>query len=159
MDELDDAPVKLSKEQIAAMALHKQPTLFNGVYTVERNGQHRTFKVTRQPDDAEFAPGQQLIELLIGQDNTTNYKSFGFVSNRGIYVFRKLSEKNKEWKAYADLVWTMATQPESNKYINLGYKLSIARCCYRCNRLLTTPESIRLGIGPVCAVKMYEIPF
>jgi hypothetical protein len=26
-------------------------------------------------------------------------------------------------------------------------------CCYICNRLLTTPESIADGIGPVCAAK------
>jgi hypothetical protein len=52
----------------------------------------------------------------------------------------------------------MATQPNENKYLEKGYRLLISRCCYRCNRLLTHPKSIEIGIGPVCAEKMYGIP-
>jgi hypothetical protein len=32
-----------------------------------------------------------------------------------------------------------------------GYRLLVEGTCVRCNRRLTTPESIESGIGPVCA--------
>jgi hypothetical protein len=31
------------------------------------------------------------------------------------------------------------------------YRLQLAATCSRCNRLLTTPESLKIGMGPDCA--------
>ncbi len=43
----------------------------NGKFTIKslRTGEHRTFQVRTQPDDAGFAPGKRILYLLIGSDN------------------------------------------------------------------------------------------
>jgi hypothetical protein len=47
-----------------------QPTVFNGTYTITSpTGEHRTFRIKTQKDDARFAPGKRTIALLTGSDN------------------------------------------------------------------------------------------
>jgi hypothetical protein len=38
-----------------------------------------------------------------------------------------------------------------SKWADRGYRIHLEGRCLRCNRPLTTPESIRRGIGPICA--------
>lgn len=131
----------------------------NGTYTIKNNktGDHRTFKISTQPDDASFAPGQRIIELLIGENNETDYKGFGFVTEDGIKVWKRFQGTKDQaslHEKYAQMVWSMGTLGTASPYLAKGLELFLTKNCLRCNRKLTTPESIERGIGPECAAKL-----
>lgn len=131
----------------------------NGTHTIQSpRGGHRTFRIATQPDDAEFAPGQRIVSLLCGPDNETSYVGFGFVSSyadRGVELVKlwrrflsKPGEPSSDFEWYADMLMN------SQKYEASGYRYLCEARCIRCNRKLTTPVSINLGVGPDCAALM-----
>lgn len=120
----------------------------NGQITVTNTatGDHRTFMIRTQPDDARFAPGRRIVSLFTGGDNDNpfDYTGFGFVNDDGtIRVWRKKS--GGVFDTYAK----MLSAPES--FMARGVVYEFAGRCRICNRTLTNPASIRSGIGPVCA--------
>lgn len=126
----------------------------NGKITIKSpTGQHRTFCIKTQKDDANFAPGERIISLLDGPDNENDYKQFGFVKEGGLIVV---------WRKYRGSVGDNGYEPSAYEryakmlmhvehYERLGAQYMFATSCRRCNRTLTTPESIQSGIGPICA--------
>ena len=123
-------------------------TTHNGKLTAfnPATGKHRTFAITTQPEDAKFAPGQRIVSLLVGSDNTSSYQSFGFVQPNGsVRLFR--SKSDGVWPTYADMI----VNPP--KWEAKGVQYNFEGHCRVCNRLLTTPESVASGIGPTCEKK------
>ena len=117
----------------------------NGKLTIQnpKTGNHRTFSIHTQPKDSHFAPEQRIISLLIGSDNQSAYTPFGFVQSDGsIRLFRSKSEG--VYPIYADMI----SNPV--KWTAKGAVYMFEGRCRKCNRLLTSPESISSGIGPVC---------
>lgn len=127
--------------------------IFNGTYTIEstRTGEHRTFQIRTQPEDAKFAPGARVLALLNGPDNEGSFKPFAFAKENGFVVWRK--HQGTVMAKYAAMLGALLTKEESNTFAN-GYRITKACTCIRCNRKLTTPDSIKCGIGPLCAEKM-----
>jgi len=129
--------------------------LFSGRYTISSaaTGEHRTFWVRRQDDDAEFAPGKRLVYLLTGSqnDDPSCYTAFGFAEEVGIRVFPSKQASSPRWAQFADLLWTLALDGAFSPWADRGFTILMEGACCRCNRPLTTPESIRRGIGPICA--------
>ena len=119
----------------------------NGNITVQSpSGDHRVFKIWTQPDDASFAPGSRAVavEEYNFHDARTFWRSFGFVNPNGtIRVFKK--RQYDLYPAYA----RMLANPEP--YMEKGFEFLFSGTCRKCNRELTNPESIRSGIGPICA--------
>jgi len=118
----------------------------NGTITVSNpnSGNHRTFKIRTQKLDAKFAPGKRIVSLLTGEDNGSDYTSFGFVSDTGkISLWRKFYdtkyEKLAELLEYPDRAIAL-----------WGMEYQWAAKCRVCNHELTDPISISLGIGPTC---------
>ena len=130
--------------------------IFNGRITIENSetGEHRTFSIKTQKADAKFAPGKRILALLSGPDNTRDYQGFAFVDDSGVHVWAKYKGTTKptayDW--YADMVSVLVGGFPSRygKHYE-GYEVHVAGRCLKCNRALTTPESIKSGIGPVCA--------
>jgi len=118
----------------------------NGVITVENTvrGTHRTFRIKTQKADANFAPGERILSLLTGTDNTSSYAQIAFVKDDG----RVLLWGRFKAEQYQQLVRVLQ---EPDHYRSLGCAYHYEGRCRACNRLLTTPESVRSGIGPVCA--------
>lgn len=137
--------------------MEKVATIFNGTFTIQSpRGVHKTIDISTQAKDAKFAPGKRLASLLTGPDNYSNYKSFAFVTNDGINVFRKNRGpigKPTAFEWIAHILWDMATKGEKSSFYKLGYRLLQEGTCICCNRKLTTPESILSGLGPVCGKK------
>lgn len=133
----------------AEIAAEPISAIFNGSYTIQNRetGEHRTFRIRTQPQDAKFAPGKRTVALLDGPDNWTNYRTFGFVTERGVYPFRK--HQDDAYGVYARLLTVLLLNPEHAAHGR--YEVLVEAKCYRCNRKLTHPESIRTGIGPECA--------
>lgn len=138
---------------------HTEHRLANGTITVQNiaTGEHRTFKVRTQPEDADFAPGKRCIALLTGTDNESNYTGFGFVGDTGwVSVYkRKRGEPNlpSVWEKYAFMLEVLVSRVRRDGLAGIergAYDVQESRSCIKCNRKLTDPVSIRLGIGPVC---------
>lgn len=123
--------------------------IFNGTYTIENRvtGEHRTFKIRTQKEDASFAPGKRILSLLTGNDNEHSYTGFAFVNEDGIAVWR--SKQGGDFDVFARMVWSLALDGGFSSYAD-RYTLLVSGSCIRCNRKLTTPASIKSGIGPVC---------
>lgn len=121
----------------------------NGTITIRnsRTGNHRTFRIRTQPANAKFAPGKRIVSLLTGSDNENDYRGFGFVNDDGrIFVWSKFRSPGvgRVFETYA----SMLMEPE--KYIASGCEYLWSERCRKCNRRLTDPLSIELGIGPKC---------
>ncbi len=129
------------------------PTIHNGTFTIESpRGGHRTFRIRTQKKDATFAPGKRVVALMDGPDNESSYRPFGFVNDTGIVVWAKFRGMMKlsAFDHYACMVWEMGTN-DNSRYHQWGYELLLEGRCIICNRKLTTPGSIRSGVGPICA--------
>lgn len=127
----------------------------NGTFTVQNKltGEHRTFRVWRQDDDATFAPGKRILSLLTGANNVEDYTGFAFVDDKGINVWRsKRGEDGKRsvWEGYAVMLGAILAGVPATFDVS-RYSVQCSTRCRRCNRELTTPESIASGIGPICA--------
>ncbi len=123
----------------------------NGCFTINNidKSTHRTVKIhTAQRGNLE---GKRIISLLVGPDNNSNYSGFGFVNDDGkISVWRKHNGSRT-------MVWIaqfIAAKFSGQEFDHPGLELLVEQRCLRCNRRLTTPESIKAGIGPECIKKV-----
>lgn len=158
-----------------------QPALFsdvthihNGVYTVHHSGEHMTFQVYTPQRGA--LQGKRIIKRMQGYNN---FNGFAFLSAEGtVKVWRRFAEDDRmgatyvEWAkvlinfldvlgrdrthvftsfAAGEETWTFATMEGAE-----NWTVSRAAVCRRCNRRLTTPTSIRAGIGPECQSRGFE---
>ena len=127
----------------------------NGIYTINSpSGEHRTFKIhTVRKGNLE---GKRIVSLLIGRDNENDYKGFAFIDDMGIRVWRKYqNDGNSIYEKYARCLWDLIMDDENSHFRSLGMTLLVSKHCIRCNRTLTTPESIENGIGPEC-IKFFQ---
>lgn len=117
----------------------------NGAVTITNpaTGNHRTFEIRTQAEDAKFAPGQRIVALLTGPDNTADYQGFGFVGEDGhVTVWKK--HRGTVYETYA----RMLEHPDAWEQKGLTYQ--VEGRCRKCNRRLTDPTSIETGVGPTC---------
>lgn len=128
----------------------------NGFITVKNTGTgaHRTFQIRTQKADARFAPGERIVSLLTGRDNTSDYQSFGFVKADGWIILWK--KKNTPVfqglaKALRLAAKALASDQDTFETPKAVYTVELSKRCIRCNRQLTTPVSLERGYGPECA--------
>lgn len=124
------------------------------VFTVEsKSGQYYTFRVTHKEGKGQYRP-TWFVSLLTGPQNTEDYTYLGILdAATGRVVLTKQSRFNDDstpvrvvrWAL--ERIWNELPLPE-------GYSIHHEGCCGRCGRPLTTPSSIRTGIGPECAKKL-----
>jgi hypothetical protein len=117
----------------------------NGIVTMRSlsTGNHRTFKVWRQPKDSKFFPNERLVGLLQGSDNTNDFQAFGMIGAEGTI---NLWRKHQGGKFFE---WAKACLESPEKFLH-QVEFNFEGRCRMCNRPLTTPESVEAGIGPVC---------
>lgn len=117
---------------------------YNGKITAYNpsTGQHRTFEIkTARKGNLE---GKRIISLLHGPDNQSDYVGFGFVNEDGsIRVWKK--HQGTQFEKLARFIERAEYHTEKH-----GVQFQFATKCRKCNRELTDPESIALGIGPKC---------
>jgi hypothetical protein len=118
------------------------PVTHNGTVTVASpTGKHVTFRIHTQPEEDAFAPGQRVVSVLVGPNNEKDYEAFAFV-NRKIRLFRK--KRTARYVGFAKVL----SHPKHYEAMGMEYRWA-ARCRV-CGRKLTTPQSLKSGIGPVC---------
>jgi len=123
--------------------------VLNGKYTIQNRdtGSHRTFRIKTQKSDAIFAPGKRIVSVMNGNDNQNHYKGFAFIDDDGIHLWRRY-QNDPIYRGYAFMFWNMINGPDH--ILHQRYTIEESLNCIRCNRELTTPESLASGIGPVC---------
>lgn len=137
-----------TSDTISHIEEENQPQpIHDGYYTVSFDGEHRTFRVRTQDQDASFAPGKQIISFLSGPCNGSDYTGFAFIIDGQVIPWKRFSGYSILIDAARFLVQGDHTEAGKMYAQESGN-------CYICNRLLTTPESIANGIGPVCASKV-----
>lgn len=123
------------------------------VHNTESGGRF-TFKVSK-PKDGENI---WFASVLTGPQNTNDYTYMGIIRrdpDGTLTVHQtaksKVGQDAKSWLTFVWLVQKIliggSQLPSQVEFLPSG------RCC-RCGRTLTTPESIKLGVGPECASKL-----
>jgi hypothetical protein len=132
--------------------------IHNGTYTIQNTttGEHKTFSIKTQKDDASFAPGKRVAALLIGANNETDYKGFAFVNDDSVVVWA--SKRGQSAPSSYDWFADMLNVKLLDKASRFGkeycdYSCSVEKRCLRCNRKLTNPRSLESGYGPECEGK------
>lgn len=122
--------------------------LVPGWYTVvfDDDDDHRTIQIEQQDDDDDFMPGRLILSYLSGSDNERDYTRFGHVDERGNV---RIWKKHQGIPALARAINVLIGDPQAAAQ---SYAME-SEHCYRCNRRLTSPESLRAGIGPDCMAK------
>lgn len=124
-------------------------------FTIENQekGTFRTFRIETMPEGSNFAPGQTVVSLLVGPNNSQNYKGFGFIDGNDVRIWKSCRDSENgngdisQFVRLARLIEGLVLLRQASK----RYALLEAKACRRCGELMTVPESIRRGIGPICA--------
>lgn len=122
----------------------------------EQTDKRFTYKLG-QPDNVE--PGKQtptFVSYLTGPDNSSDYTYLGTIWEREktvVAMSRKSPRGAESNPAKLGLEWLLR-QLVADKPLPSYVALYHEGRCGRCGRRLTTPDSIRRGIGPECAGKM-----
>lgn len=134
------ASLKKARAEQAEAAPKAEFAVWPGTYTVETDEGRRTFKVHVQPSDATFAPNSVILSVLGGPDNSHDYVGIGFIDGTTL----------RPWKRYKDAAELLGY---AQRLLDDPESALKSKHCARCNEVLTVPESIRAGYGPVCAKK------
>lgn len=120
----------------------------NALITLEsgKTGVYLTYKITQSKNDNNLF----FIKSLRGSDNTKDYVYIGcYFADTKNFVVEK-SYRNTDVSGWPKSI--RAIRYLFNNLDDVPYLLHVyhnGKCC-RCGRTLTTPESIRKGIGPEC---------
>lgn len=94
---------------------------------------------------------RSFVFMLTGNNNETDYTYMGMMllsdfvlTNKSKYIATSLPVKVFNYAL--DII-------KGDKELQPGYFLEHNGHCGRCGRKLTTPESIKAGLGPVCVSK------
>jgi hypothetical protein len=146
-------PTIETSRQILPDAANAKKFIFAGKsrFTIRSvaTGERYTYKVTRHKDYSEEKNFRLLyVKLLVGRDNTNDYKYICFVKNDVVFL-GKSSRMTNTSKPYLAIKWLLeqlnkGALPASVEVWHEGR-------CGRCGRTLTVPESIASGFGPECA--------
>ena len=141
------------------------------VFTVVRqDGGHYTYKVKGVVFSKDEAARKQLVKerkfdqflvyLLTGPDNESSYTYMGRLDVKtGNVVETQKTPASYRSKAgvmsrpFAVANWALAQMWNKNE--KFAFRIMHNGHCSVCGRTLTEPESIELGIGPICAEKVY----
>ena len=122
----------------------------NAIFTVSNpEGNHYTFKVVQAKHSLGNGPAPFFISVLTGQDNSNSYTYLGMVLENGVKLTAK-SKFKKDTILYKVADWAVRGILNEGD-LPAGYQIDHAGACGRCGRKLTTPDSIKLGLGPICA--------
>lgn len=145
-DAVNDADVSLAGITPELYASLPAQWLSAGFHTLTfPDGSHRTFRI--RLDRAGAFSGRRTIALLVGPVNTEEYETVGLVGTDGFNLWKK--HRTGKVAEHTAILWRLAKGEEI-----AGYELLTSERCRICMRELTTPESVRLKLGPTCAKKV-----
>lgn len=136
--------------------------IIDGTYTViSSTGNHRTIELFTCTDIKSDFFGKRTVRLMIGSNNETDYKNFGFFFPKvGIKVFKKSIAENQakrkdnpkeiDLQKTADFASSLLIDGKEGKAAKIGFRLEVSKRCMVCGRKLTNPSSLNLCMGEKC---------
>lgn len=139
-----------------------QEFIFAGraIFTIVNNetGGRLTFKVETPKRQRNEFDAPHFVRYLTGPDNTDHYSYVGTVwADRRRLHLTKASRMSDESRPVKVFRWLL-TQLDRG-YLPETVEIFHAGRCGRCGRLLTVPESIETGLGPICSEKTRLVEF
>jgi hypothetical protein len=142
---------KVERSQLLGEDIKKFVFGGNATFTVVNTDtkKHFTFKVKQPKNNNEIF----FVSVMNGSDNNSNYAFIGTYFNNGnSFRHGKKSSIGKDAQSAKVISWFF------NKFINNEEKYPTVQVyhegkCGKCGRKLTTPESVKSGLGPVCGGK------
>ena len=131
-------------------------TAGDAVFTVKNHasGNHYTYRIA--PPKTQKDPNNPIyfVSALVGPDNTSDYAYMGLLIVQKDWENWKVVKTAKsswgpETTIFKALVWAIKVVVEQQTIPDV-YSIKHSGHCGRCGRLLTEPESIDCGIGPIC---------
>jgi hypothetical protein len=115
---------------------------------------HYTFKVERVEFEGPNAKTMYFIKSLAGSDNTSDYVYMGVVDTvflKGVKLTAKSAFPETSTRVrIASRVVSRILAGDGDKIAEAGWDVKHAGKCGKCGRMLTEPESLSSGIGPIC---------
>ncbi len=113
------------------------------------NGHHLTYRVTLCEDKPDF----WFVSTLTGPDNTSNYTPLGTLREdhymSGL-IFKRNAKSSIGEQATPAVTARWFFDKLNKKALPSTLEVWHKGKCGKCARLLTTPESIEAGLGPIC---------
>lgn len=109
------------------------------------NNTRYTYRVSQDKDN----PRRFFVRVLFGPDNEQDYRYLGLFYDDSLKL-RLTKASIVESKDNKALVFQALLDDIDRGYKVGEYSLYPSCKCARCGRRLTTPESIKLGLGPEC---------
>jgi hypothetical protein len=124
---------------------HRRAFVLGGCATFTLVGQHSrfTYRVERAPK----AHGKFWVHVLRGPDTSRDFCFMGQITTDGFRVAFNGPIKADAPSARAFAWFWRHVESTDVELLHAG-------TCGRCGRMLTTPESIATGLGPVCAARV-----
>ena len=125
------------------------------IFTVANaEGEHHTFRVRRaKKNGVRDETGPLFVGHLTGPDNGADYSYLGIFVPSKAKLTLTYASKERNAKVVKIFVWVVR-MIKAGVTLPAGYSVQHEGKCGRCGRMLTTPESISIGIGPICVRKM-----
>jgi len=123
----------------------------------EKTGTHNTYRVTAPGKTAEAREKASVlfVSVLTGPENTTNYTYAGIIlRDSGVFRSTAKSKLAESTPSVAGFKWVLGRA--KNDTLRDFPHVSVLHHgrCGTCGRVLTVPESITSGLGPICAGRM-----
>lgn len=120
-------------------------------FTVENTatGGRFTFRVRRVEEEGRDPV--HFVDLLAGPNNTADFVRLGMIFDEKRFVVPRSWTIGKDAPSAQAFTWVFGRLIR-DRHLHTVRFLHEGRCG-RCNRVLTVPESIETGLGPVCAGK------
>lgn len=125
----------------------------SATFTISSPDCHFTFKIKAMASRSKPNSKTLLLSVMTGQDNESSFSYIGILVKDEIrppaILSTKGSKVSQSAKSVRSLLWVL-NKIKLGLELPEGYHCQHSGKCARCGRKLTTPESITLGLGPVC---------
>ena len=121
-----------------------------------RTGTRFTYRVQAPRTDGrtDHDANVRFVKVLNGSDNDADYVYLGNIFDGVRYFIGRKSPLGNDAPSARAFSWFWARLLDTTTPLPADLEFFHAGCCARCSRTLTTPESIEIGLGPVCAGKV-----
>ncbi len=121
-------------------------TAGKAIFTISNpKGERYTFRISKTKNADTF-----FVALLTGPENISDYTYLGLLlADKSEVILTAKSKFTPESLPYQVIKWAIKIIWKG-KEVPEGYKILHCGRCGHCGRLLTVPESIESGLGPIC---------
>lgn len=139
---------KLSPEAVPTFLLAGKALL---TLSNTRTGSHHTYKIQapgKTATERDLAP-VLFVSVLTGPENTSHYTYIGIlIRQTGEFKLTAKSKLPADDKRVLGFQWLTRSMNRLDAFLHVECRHH--NHCGKCGRVLTVPESIDTGLGPIC---------